>query len=166
MRASASNVRIAEGTSPAAAAGRVLAVLTPICGALVLGVALFAAVVTWLFLDGTAPLSPGVLPGPALVVAASLAAAILLAAPTLERRLGESPSSASMDEVATRFQTGATVGFALREGAGLLGLVLSLLGGTLPWALAFAGGSLEAMALAWPKRAELEARLRKAAARG
>lgn len=165
-RHGASKVQIAEGTGPAAAAAQVVPTLYAVCGALMGGVALFAAVVTWLFLDGVAPLSPGELPGVALMAAATLAAALFIVAPVVERKLREAPPGASMSDVAARFQSGTIAGFALREAPGLLGLVLSLLSGTLPWALGFAGASLAAMALAWPKRGDLEARLRKAAARG
>lgn len=166
MSDGSSQVRIADATSPAAAAAQVMPVLQTLCGALVGGVAVFAAVVAWFFIDGTAPLSPGSLPEAVLIAAAGLAAALFVAAPVVERRLREAPVDASRSEVAARFQTGTVVGFALREAPGLLGLVLSLLSGTLAWALAFAGASVAAMALGWPKREELEARLRKAAARG
>ena len=166
MSASASNVRIGEGSSPAAAAERVLAVLRALCGALAGGVATFAAVVTWLFLDGMAPLTPGALPEVALWAAVGVAAALFAAAPMVERRLRDAPAGASMSDVAARFQTGTVAGFALREAAGLFGLVVALLSGTLSWALGFAAASVAAMALAWPKRSDLEARLRKVAAGG
>ena len=166
MSATSSDLPIAPGSSPAAAAAQVMPALRAVCGALAGGVAAFAAVVTWFFLDGQAPLSPGGLPEVALLVAVGLAAALFAAAPVVERRLREAPPDASMSDVAARFQTATVAGFALREGAGLFGLVVALLSGTLSWALGFAAASVAAMALAWPKRADLEARLRKAAARG
>lgn len=156
---------IPDGASPEAAADRVLAVLRPVCGALVLGVVALAGVAAWLFVQGTAPLAAGAVPPLALWIIAGVAASLFVVAPVLERSLREAPRGASPSEVAARYQTGTMVGFAVREAPGLMGVVVSLLVGSLVWAAGFALASVVAMTLAWPRRDDLVARLRRASAR-
>jgi hypothetical protein len=63
--------------------------------------------------------------------------------------------------VAGRWFTATIVAMALREGAGILGLTLSLLAGSATWAVAFGVASVAAMILSWPRGEDLRERLRR-----
>lgn len=134
-------------------------VLHIIVGSLILGVVLFAAVAAWLITSGTfVGTGP---PVPLEAVGVGVVALIFLA-PVLAGRTKEAPPDADRDTVFMQFQTGTIVGMALREGAGLMGGVFALLAGSLPWLVGLTGASVLAMALAWPKRDDLDERLRRA----
>lgn len=54
------------------------------------------------------------------------------------------------------YQSAVVVGFALRESAGVLGLVLTLLTGDLRWVVGLSSFAVVAMVAAWPRRSTLE----------
>lgn len=134
-------------------------VLHIIVGSLILGVVLFAAVAAWLITSGT--FADFISPIPLEAVGVGVVALIFLA-PVLAGKAKEAPPDADRDTVFMQFQTGTIVGMAVREGAGLMGGVLALLAGSLPWLVGLAGASVLSMVLAWPKRDELEERLGRA----
>jgi hypothetical protein len=56
----------------------------------------------------------------------------------------------------TGYRSAIMVAFALREGAAIMGLVLTLLTGELMWCLALSAGALATMLAGWPKRSAME----------
>lgn len=130
--------------------------------ALVLGVLMFTGVAVAMILaelmtTGGELFGPGFLGFVALVVAL-----LLVLAPMLRRRVlesGERPTDA--DAVLDRWMTATLVGMAVREGAGLMGVALALVSGSLPWILAFGLASAAAMILGWPRAGEVRERIRR-----
>lgn len=141
-----------------------------IAGALAAAVVVYA-VVAWVIVEvlGREILAGGLaapLPG-VLVV---LAAAMLLAAPVVERRIMAAPqpgTAAAADAASTtgtvgaaaslveRYRLAKLVGFALRELAAVIGLVVGLTTGEPRWTWGISAGTLLLMALAWPRAADL-----------
>lgn len=134
-------------------------VLHIIVGGLILGVVVFAAMATWLITSGTFVGTGSPVPLEAVGVGVM---ALIFLTPVLAGKAKEAPPDADRDTVFMQFQTGTIVGMAVREGAGLMGGVLALLAGSLPWLVGLTGALVLAMVLAWPKRDELEERLRRA----
>jgi hypothetical protein len=121
------------------------------------------AVVAWVvvgFLGGGA--LAGGLPAPLPGVLVAAAAVMLLAAPVVERRifaaaagrpgLGEAEVGG---DPAERYRLAKLIGFALREAAAVVGLVVGLTTGEPRWTWAISGGTLLLMALAWPRASDL-----------
>jgi hypothetical protein len=54
------------------------------------------------------------------------------------------------------YRSAIIVAFALREGAAIMGLVLTLLTGELVWCVALSAGALATMLAGWPKRSAME----------
>ena len=138
---------------------RVMAIIT---AALMMGVLFFTGTVAVLLTVGgfqpvAAPFTKTL-----LTFAAFAGGIAVLVAPMLRSRLIESPPGSDEDAIARRWTTGTLVAMALREFAGLQGLVFSLLAGSLPWALGFGLASVAAMGLAWPRGDDLADRLRRA----
>lgn len=134
-----------------------------IAGALAAAVVVYA-VVAWVVADllGGEGLTGGLAaPVPGVLVA--VAAAVLLVAPVVERRViapprGGSRPAADADGAASvveRYRLAKLVGFALREAAAVLGLVVGLTTGEPRWTWGIAAGTLLLMALAWPRAADL-----------
>jgi hypothetical protein len=132
-----------------------------IAGALAAAVVVYA-VVAWVVVDffGGEALAGGLAaPVPGVLVA--VAAGVLLIAPAVERRI-MAPPRAGTDEaagaaasVAERYRLAKLVGFALREAAAVIGLVVGLTTGEPWWTWGIAAGTLLLMALAWPRAADL-----------
>lgn len=136
-----------------------LRTLQMIVGSLVLGVGLFTGVAVYLIRSGTFGDTEELIP---LEAVGAVVAVLLLTAPLVAGRLKDTPAGADRNTVYQHFQTGTIVGMALREGAGLMGGILAMLSGSLPWLLGLTGVSMLAMILAWPRRDDLEERLRRA----
>ena len=81
-------------------------------------------------------------------------------APLLRGKVDPPDPDGSPAEIAGRYRAGAIVAFAVREGAGLIGILASLLVGAPNWVLGYGGATLLVMAFGWPSAAELRARLR------
>jgi hypothetical protein len=100
------------------------------------------------------------LPGMAVALLVGLAVLDLLLAPVIERALfgkgGGNAAGLSVEDAIGRYGKAKLVGFAFREAAAVLGLLLFLFTGRPAWAYALAAATLVAMALAWPSRRELE----------
>ena len=97
---------------------------------------------------------PPVLP----VALAAVAVVHLLAAAGVGRLIQRRATAAAHAEArAQGFVQATIVAFALREAAGIIGLVLSLLTGNLLWVLALGGLAALAMVAGWPRREQLAA---------
>lgn len=130
-----------------------------IAGALAAAVVVYAVVASLVvrFLGGE--VLAGGLPAPWPGVLVAVAAAVLLLAPVAERRIF-APARAAVGEAgggdaAERYRLAKLVGFALREAAAVIGLVVGLTTGEPRWTWAISAGTLLLMALAWPRAADL-----------
>lgn len=134
-----------------------------IAGAMAAAVVVYA-VVAWVVVDllGGEGLAGG-LAAPVPGVLVVVAAAVLLVAPAVERRVLAPPRAGSRPAedaagaagFAERYRLAKLVGFALREAAAVLGLVVGLTTGEPRWTWGIAAGTLLLMALAWPRAADL-----------
>lgn len=139
----------------------------PLAQAQVLAAALASAVViyavvAWVVVEfvGGGALAGG-LPAPVPGALVAVAAGVLLAAPVVERRIFAPARSAAGEaegaaDPAERYRLAKLVGFALREAAAVIGLVVGLTTGEPRWTWAICAGTLLLMALAWPRAADLE----------
>lgn len=143
---------------------RRLRILQLICGALVAGIFLFGAVAVVLVATGAFAGAPDQVRGVPFYAFLALYLLLIGLAPIGQEKVARPPAGAGTEEVLDRYQQGVIVGFALREGPGLLGVVVGLLLASIPWIVALGGGAIFTMLRAWPRRARVEARLR--AARG
>jgi hypothetical protein len=88
-----------------------------------------------------------------------VAAAVLMVAPMVERRVMAPPRAVEDGDgaasVVERYRLAKLVGFALRESAAVIGLVVGLTTGEPRWTWGIAAGTLLLMALAWPRAADL-----------
>ena len=120
--------------------------------ALMLGVAIFAAVVVFLIPNGAAegefPLPKSFLLGIGFVT--------FFGASYVERSL-KSRTAPSLEEALENFQMAAIVPQALRESVGLLGVMAGFLTADLTLTIGFAAASIATIALAMPKRGDFEA---------
>jgi hypothetical protein len=145
----------AVGLPDAAAAAGAVRRLRVIAGGVALGIVMAVGVLGLMHAAGSAEdVAVGEAMEPVLGVIILLAAVLLVAAPFVERAL---LSRGTADPV-QRYQTAKIVSLALRETVGLLGFVVGLLSGSLLWAAALAGASLLAIAIAWPRPADLASR--------
>ncbi len=141
-------------------APRLLAVQV-VAGALAAAVAAYVAV-AWALTSGRFGGFPrAVLPSPLPGMLAATGALLLVAAPLVERRLlarqRQTPGGATAADRLDRYRTAKLVGFALREAAAVVGLVLALASGSPRWAVLFGAAAWVGMALGWPRARELPA---------
>lgn len=87
--------------------------------------------------------------------------ALPVAAPVVGRKIIEAAGD-TVDEVLQGWTQGHIVAMAMREGMGLAGITLALVAGSVPWIVGFGAVSLAAILLGWPRRTELEERVRRA----
>lgn len=142
--------------------------LAVVCIAFVLS-QLFYMAIAWFLLVGPTGLE-GMAPALPAVVSWTLAAVgagLVIMAPALQavllRQVRE--QAGSLDELVRRYRGAVVVGYAVREGPGIVGLVLALLTGDLRWSLGL--GLLASLALlsAWPRIGSVEEWLAAAALR-
>ena len=131
-----------------------------VVAALAMGVLTFTGVVVGLVMAGTI----GV-PAPALaslpLYGAGGAALLLALAPVVRRQILGAGAPKDRDTVIGRWFTATIASMALREGAGIVGIALSLVAGSATWAVVFGVASVGAMVLSWPRGDDLRERLRR-----
>ena len=98
---------------------------------------------------------PG-LPAPLPAVLAGVGVVLLLVAPWIEGRLRAGTAGVGGDRAVQAYRTAILVGFALREAAAVLGLVVAVTTGRPLWCYLLSLAALVAMASAWPSRGRLE----------
>ena len=154
-----------DATPAAPALGQLQVVAAALASAVVI-----YAFVAWLVVEllGREILAGG-LPAPLPGVLVAVAAVLLVAAPAVERRLAAparrgAPARRATDGVAraaadpfARYRLAKVVGFALREAAAVVGLVVGLTTGDPRWTWGICLGTLLLMALAWPRASDLPA---------
>ena len=130
-----------------------------ICGALAAATVVYAGVGWVVVARDTLELPPLARPG-ALALSMAVAAVLLvLAAPLCQRLVAEDREARQSMMPSVPFETyrqAIIVAFALREGAAVLGLVITLITRDVRWVLALGAGALLAMGLGWPKPATWE----------
>jgi hypothetical protein len=132
-----------------------------VAGGLVMGVLTFTAVVVALVVTGAMGSPPAAGLASLPVFGAFGAAVLLVVTPVVRRRILETGPAGDRDTVVGRWFTATIVAMALREGAGILGLALSLVAGSATWAAAFGVASVAAIILSWPRGEDLRERLRR-----
>jgi hypothetical protein len=137
--------------------------LNVVCSALVFSVALYC-VVAWFMASGSGALAGPDLPDSLAFVGAAVALALLAAAPVVRRKtLEKSTVAMRADEGETTvfesFRLATLLAFILRDGAAIIGLMLTILTGEPMWSYALGAITVVAMFAGWPRREELEAAL-------
>jgi hypothetical protein len=138
--------------------------LNVVCGALIVSVGAFA-MVAWFVASG--PGAQGVVGPPVptgvAVFGAVVGVALLLAAPVIYRKMLERATGGRAQERETTalesFRLATMLAFILREGAAIVGLMLTLLTNEPMWCYALAGMAIVAMIWGWPRPDQLDALL-------
>lgn len=129
----------------------VLRNLRILCFSLLSGVVLFNLVLTFLYATGE--LAEKEVKKPVPLIFFSLALLLLVTAPAIKRALlkrsGAEPIGAA--DRAGDYMSANVIAFALREGAGLIGFMLSLLTGNPWWSWGLGGAAVIAMIVDWPR---------------
>lgn len=133
------------------------AALAILAGALAASVVVYPGVAWFLTSEAMgAGFEPPGLPAPVPAVLAGLGVVLLLVAPMIEARLRAGTAGEGGDRAMQGFRTATLVGFALREAAAILGLVIAVTTGSPLWCYVLSLAALVAMASAWPSRSRLE----------
>jgi hypothetical protein len=128
-----------------------------LCGAILAGLVLLNTVLTLLLTLGR--LKPVAIPQPVLLVFFALGLAILVASPAVKgavfKRIGADGFGADTGGIFAAYRTSILIAFALREGGGLIGFMLSILTANPWWSWGLGGAAVIAMIFDWPKREQL-----------
>ena len=131
--------------------------LLVICGAIVASLAIYTGVAAVVLQQSGGSLGEESLPPLLPAILASVGVTMLLGAGFVSSLIlgpARQPGRTVEERLAAYFQS-VIVGFAVREGAGVLGLVITLLSGDLKWVLGLSGAAAIAMAVAWPRREKM-----------
>ncbi len=135
--------------------------LNVVCVGLVATVAVFA-MVAWFIASGPGELGPMGPPLPAGVAffGAVVGVALLLAAPVvhrrmLERALAVQRADERLDTALESYRFATLLAFILREGAAIVGLMLTLLTDEAAWCYVLSALTLVAMIWGWPRSDDL-----------
>lgn len=133
--------------------------LNVVCMGLIASVAAYA-VIAWFLGDDS------VMAGPALPeglgwIGVAVAAALLVAAPIVQRKNIEGTIRRQRPEEGAvaaleGYRLGTLLAFLLRDGAAIVGLMLTILTGEPMWCYALGAATVVAMIWGWPRREDLE----------
>jgi hypothetical protein len=127
-----------------------------VCGAIALGLLFVNAVLGLLRARGLAPVP---IPQMVSIVLFAAGVALLVAAPAIKgavyKRADAEGIHGDLGKVFAAYRKATLMAFALREAAGLIGFVLSILTGNPWWSRGLGGAAVIAMAMDWPKREHL-----------
>jgi hypothetical protein len=149
----------AQGGTESDPVGEQLRFLNVVCAAMVASVAVYA-VVAWFLGSGSAVAGPE-LPSAFGWFGVVVAVALLVAAPIVQRRnllgtaRGQRPEESTIAALES-FRLGTLLAFILREGAAIVGLMLTLLTGEPTWCYALGALAIVAMIWGWPRREDLQ----------
>lgn len=136
---------------------REAATLTILAGALAASVAIYPGIAWFLTSEAMAAgFQPPGPPAPWPTVLAGLGVVLLLVAPVIERRIRAGSAGEGPDRAVQAFRTATLTGFAVRETAAVLGLVIAITTGRPLWCYLLSLVALVAMLSAWPSRRRLE----------
>lgn len=131
--------------------------LTLVAGALAASVVIYAGIAWFLTSEAMAAgFEPAGLPGGVGLALAVGGVALLVVAPVVQRKVRESARGTTPTGAVNAFRVSTIVGFALREAAAVLGLVIAVLTGQPLWCYGLSAAALGAMILGWPTRDALE----------
>jgi hypothetical protein len=130
-----------------------------LCGAILSGLVLVNVVLVVLVETGS--LHPVGFPQTVSLVLFAFALALLVASPAVKgavfKRLEAEGLEGDGERFFAAYQTSNVVAFALREAAGLIGFLLSMLTVNFWWSWGLGGAAVIAMIFDWPKREHLGA---------
>jgi hypothetical protein len=141
--------------------GEQLRFLNVVCAGLVVSVAVYA-MVAWFIGSGDGSIMGGPeLPSGIGWVGVAVAAALLIAAPIVQRKNLEGAARRQRADEAIvaaleTYRLGTLLAFVLREGAAIVGLMLTLLTGEEMWCYALSAVTIVAMIWGWPRREDLD----------
>lgn len=152
---------VADAQSTGEVVSEQMRFLNVVCFALVAGVGAYS-VVAWFLTSGSDSIAGPDLPRGLAIVGALVAVALLVAAPVAKRKiLDKAAIGVRADERVTTavesFRLATLLSFILREGAAIVGLMLTILTGEPMWCYALGALTVVAMFTGWPRREELEA---------
>jgi hypothetical protein len=128
-----------------------------VCGSILAGLVLLNVVLAVLLATGA--LTPTPFPQPFVLVLFAVGLALLVGSPAIKgavfKRIGAEGFGADTDKIFAAYQTSNLIAFALREAAGLIGFVLSMLTADPWWSWGLGGAAVIAMIYDWPKREQL-----------
>lgn len=126
-----------------------------LCAAFLAGVVLANVLLTVLLKRGT--LAPAAIPKNLSILLFASGLTLLVVAPAVKgavfKRIGAEGFDSGM--IFSAYQAANLAAFALREAAGLIGLVLALLTAEPWWSWGLGAGAVIAMAFDWPRREQL-----------
>ena len=135
--------------------------LNVVCMGMVLSVLVYAAVAWFLTSEGGGISGPR-LPGAMAWMGVLVAVGLLVAAPIVQRRAHQGTASGSRPEerqvaALEGYRLGTLLAFLLRDGAAIVGLMLTIVTGDAMWTYALGAAAVVAMFWGWPRREELDA---------
>jgi hypothetical protein len=147
--------------SPGEVVAEQMRFLNVVCMALIASVAAYC-VVAWFMSSSGGGLAGPDLPNTLAAVGAAVAVGLLVAAPIVRRKTLEKSTAAmradERDTTATEnYRLATLLAFVLREGAAIVGLMLTIVTGEPMWTYALSAVTIVAMFAGWPRREELEA---------
>jgi hypothetical protein len=146
--------------SPGEVVSEQMRFLNVVCLALIASVAVYPVVAWFVSSSGGALTGPD-LPNTLAAGGAAVALALLVAAPLVRRKtLAKASATMRADERDTtaseNYRLATLLAFMLREGAAIVGLMLTIATGEPMWTYALAAITIVAMFTGWPRREELE----------
>jgi hypothetical protein len=128
-----------------------------VCGAILAGALLMNVVLGVLLVEGA--LEPVVLPRPIVLGLFAVGVTLLASSSAVKgavfKRIGAAGFGGSIDKVFAAYQTSTLIAFAMREAAGSIGFVLSLLTANPWWSWGLGGAAVSAMIFDWPKQEQV-----------
>jgi hypothetical protein len=151
---------VAERETDGDRAAEQLRFLNVVCIGMIASVFAYAFVAWFLTREDGALAGPG-LPGGVAWLGAAVAAALLLAAPIVQRRTRESAAQGQLPEERSigaleGFRLGTLMAFMLRDGAAIVGLMITIVTGEPMWTYALGAVTIVAMFWGWPRREDLD----------
>lgn len=132
-------------------------VTTLICFAILMAVPIYCVVAFLAVSQNPGGFVAGVGPSVAWILATIAVAQIPVAAAVSSALKRSAASKSTADDRLASLRVATIVGFALREGTAIIGLVITLLTGDIRWCIGLGALALLSMLASWPKRAEAEA---------
>lgn len=129
------------------------------CGAILLGLVLVNLALFLVLGVLGRKLRPAAIPGAVPVVLFLVGVGLLVAAPAVKgavyKRVDAEGIHGDLGRVFAAYRTATLAAFALREAAGLLGLVLAVITANPWWCWGLGGAAVVAMLFDWPKKEHL-----------
>ena len=135
--------------------------LNVVCVGMIFSVVLYAFV-AWFVTSGSGAIVGPQVPSGLAWMGALVAVALLVAAPIVQRRAREGTAVQSADPAERQasaleaYRLGTLLAFLLRDGAAIVGLMLTIVTGEPAWTWALGAVAVVAMISGWPRREDLD----------